>query len=79
MPGQGWNSRDLGYFFMLAQTGLEMVAPIGLGLLLDSYLGWRPWATVAGAALGLIVGIGHMVYLVNRHQNQPPASGPEDA
>lgn len=72
MPDPRWGSRDVQFQLVLAQTGLEMVAPIVLGLVLDSYFGWRPWATVAGVAVGLIGGIGHMVYLVNHHQDDPP-------
>jgi F0F1-type ATP synthase assembly protein I len=77
VAAQGWNTRDLQFYYLLAQTSFEMVAPIGLGLFLDWYFGWRPWATVAGAALGLVGGIGHMVILINRHQDEasPPDSG----
>ena len=72
MPVPGGNSRDMPFYLALAQTGLEMVVPIGVGVWLDSHFGWRPWATVAGAALGLVGGIGHMVYLVNHHPEEPP-------
>jgi F0F1-type ATP synthase assembly protein I len=60
--------RELRFYYTLAQTGLEMVIPIGIGALLDYYLGWTPWATVAGAVLGPVLGITHMVRLVNAYE-----------
>jgi F0F1-type ATP synthase assembly protein I len=56
----------LGYYFSLAQVGLEMVVPIGLGVWLQDEYGFRPWGVVVGAALGLIVGLTHLVVLSNR-------------
>ncbi|MBI1917907.1 MAG: AtpZ/AtpI family protein [Planctomycetes bacterium] len=58
--------RDLGRYFALAQVGLEMVAPIVLGLFLEARLGWAPWGVVVGAVLGLVGGLWHMVLLLNR-------------
>jgi F0F1-type ATP synthase assembly protein I len=58
--------KQLGAYFVLAQVGLEMVAPLVLGLLLDRYLGWTPWATITGAMLGLIGGVIHLVVLQGR-------------
>jgi F0F1-type ATP synthase assembly protein I len=66
MPQGPLNPRDLGRFVAIGQVGMEMVAPVGIGLALDHYLGWTPWATVAGACLGLVVGITHLVVLANR-------------
>lgn len=63
-PGAG-DQRDLGHYLALGQIGLEMVAPIALGWLLDSYFGWSPWAVVAGAALGLIGGLAHVVQMTS--------------
>ena len=43
---------ELGRYFALSQIGLEMVAPIGLGLALDYWLGSSPWgATIRLMAL----------------------------
>jgi hypothetical protein len=58
--------RDLGRYFALAQVGLEMVAPIVLGLYLDSQLGWAPWGVVGGAVFGLVGGLWHLIVLLNR-------------
>jgi F0F1-type ATP synthase assembly protein I len=69
------NSREMGYYFALAQIGLEMVAPIGLGLLLDYWLGWMPWATVICTVLGFVGGMIHLVVMVQRHdaeERRPP-------
>ncbi|HEX4591690.1 MAG TPA: AtpZ/AtpI family protein [Gemmataceae bacterium] len=68
--------RDLGYYFALAQTGLEMAAPVALGMVLDNYLGWAPWATAAGAVIGLAGGLTHMLIMLGRaeerHRPKPP-------
>ena len=64
------NPRDLGRYFALAQVGLEMVAPIVLGLFLDSRLGWTPWGVVLGAVFGLVGGLWHLVVLLNRFEKK---------
>ena len=46
-----------------------MVAPIGLGLLLDHYLNWMPWATIIGAVIGLVGGVFHLVKLTQPKKN----------
>ena len=43
------NSREMGRYFALAQVGLEMVVPIVIGVLADSYFGWGPWGVVVGS------------------------------
>lgn len=57
----------------LAQLGLEMVAPIGLGLLLDYQFGTMPWLTVAGAVLGFAGGMVHLVSVLGRKGRQDRA------
>ena len=43
---------DLGRYLAFGQVGLEMVFPIGLGMVLDRYLGWArggsPWGPCWG-------------------------------
>jgi F0F1-type ATP synthase assembly protein I len=56
----------------MGQVGLEMVAPIGLGLYLDNRYGWTPWGVTIGAVVGLVGGIGHLV-LMARQMDQPKA------
>lgn len=58
----------MGLYFTLAQVGMEMVAPLVGGLFLDDQFGWTPWATVIGAALGLVGGLVHLVMILNRPQ-----------
>jgi len=60
------NSRELGYYFALAQVGLEMAAPIVIGAVLDSYLDWSPWGVVVGAIVGFVGGLTHLIMMVNR-------------
>lgn len=60
------DSKEMGYYFTLATVGLEMVVPIGVGMVLDYYLNWRPWGAAAGAVLGLAGGLYHLIALSNR-------------
>ena len=60
------NRKDLGKALALSQIGMEMVVPIGLGLVIDYYFGCLPWATVVGAVLGLIGGLAHLVQLTKK-------------
>lgn len=73
MPDQPPSPRELGIYLTISQVGLEMVAPVGLGWLLDVWLGWQPWAIITGAVLGLIVGVTHLVMILDRN-NKPDAS-----
>jgi F0F1-type ATP synthase assembly protein I len=66
---------ELSRYFTISQVGLEMVAPIALGLLLDHYLGWSPWGLVGGAALGLCGGVAHLVHLVGKEDSPPDSRG----
>jgi F0F1-type ATP synthase assembly protein I len=56
----------------MAQVGIEMVAPIGLGVALDYWLGWTPWATVAGAVFGFVGGLVHLVSMMNKENRNGP-------
>ena len=80
MPERPVNPRELGFYVSLAQVGLEMVAPVGLGAILDASFGWTPWATVIGFALGFIGGFLHLLVLLKRHEEaerrKPPGQQP---
>jgi len=78
MPQGLPDPRQMGTYMLLAQVGLEMVAPLVLGLILDDRLGWTPWATVAGALLGLVGGVGHMVVILQRRNDSKPPHRPEE-
>jgi F0F1-type ATP synthase assembly protein I len=77
------DSRELGYYFALGAIGTEMVAPIGLGLLLDYFFNSLPWATVVCAVLGFTGGMVHLVLLVQKHdaeeerRRKPPGGSPQ--
>jgi F0F1-type ATP synthase assembly protein I len=66
--------KELGRYLALGQVGLEMVAPIIVGWVLDHYLGWSPWGLVGGAVLGLCGGLAHLVHLTNQEDR---ASSPK--
>ena len=72
MPLGPVNAREYGYYLSLAQVGMEMAAPIGLGLVLDHYLNWSPWGVVGGAVFGLVAGIAHLAVLANRRDDSDP-------
>lgn len=57
---------EMGRYAALSQIGLEMVAPIVVGLLLDRYFGLTPWALIVGAVLGLVGAFVHLVHLLNK-------------
>jgi F0F1-type ATP synthase assembly protein I len=65
--------KEMGYYFTLATVGLEMVAPIGVGMVLDYYLNWRPWGAVGGVVLGLVGGLYHLIVLANRQNGTAPS------
>jgi hypothetical protein len=67
------DSRELGFYFALAQIGLEMVAPLLLGVFLDAAFDWHPWATVSGALFGFIGGLTHLIMMVQRHDRAGPS------
>jgi len=71
--------RELGILFALGQVGMEMVVPIGAGYLADRALGTLPWLAASGAILGFVVGIVHLVVLVNKLDRSDSATGPDDS
>ncbi len=76
MPERPQDPRELGYYMTLAQIGMEMAAPAGIGLALDYYFGWRPWGVVCGAVFGLIAGLAHLIKLSNQ-QDDSGSSRPQ--
>jgi len=80
MPDQVPNSRESGFHWALAQLGLEMVAPMGIGIYLDSRFDWTPWATVVGFVFGFVGGFLHLLVLLKQHdkdeRRQPPGESP---
>jgi Putative F0F1-ATPase subunit Ca2+/Mg2+ transporter len=80
MPGGPPDRKEMGYYLALAQVGVEMVAPIGLGLALDLWLGWLPVATFIGLVVGFGGGLYHLVTMVRQHDAEerrgPPGEAP---
>lgn len=75
LPDPGTRN-EMGRYLQIAQVGFEMVVPVGLGMAADNYLGWSPWGILGGAALGLTVGLVHLVHLANRQDDLPDSGGP---
>jgi F0F1-type ATP synthase assembly protein I len=74
----GGDPREMRRYMALAQVGWEMVAPIGIGLLIDYFFGWLPWATVVCSVLGFVGGMVHLVLLAqksNADERKPPEGG----
>jgi F0F1-type ATP synthase assembly protein I len=73
MPAGSEEPRKFGLYLALGQAGLEMVAPLGLGVWLDWLLGWTPWLTLCGIVIGFVGGLTHMIVIANR-LNSPDAA-----
>ena len=73
MQPESNDPKDLGFYFSLSQVGMEMVAPVAVGAVLDHKLAWAPWGTIVGALLGLGLGMTHLIVLLSgRNRRQPP-------
>ncbi len=84
MPKGLPDSQEMGFYLALAQSGMEMVAPMILGVVLDRTFGWTPWATVIGFVFGFVGGFLHLIVMLQRHDAQKQerkdaADGPGDA
>ena len=69
-------NRELGFYLALSQVGFEMVAPMGLGIALDWYFGWSPWALVIGFVLGFVGGFIHLLTMLKQHEDDEKKQGP---
>ncbi len=77
LPGSQ-DPKELGFYFALSQVGMEMVAPVALGALLDHYLHWAPWGTIVGAVLGLVGGMSHLIVLLNSRSREKSSQQSQD-
>ncbi len=66
MTEQRPDPKEVGFYFALAQVGLEMVLPAVGGLLVDIYGGTMPWGVLIGAVLGFVGGFYHLLLMVNQ-------------
>jgi F0F1-type ATP synthase assembly protein I len=78
LTGPPDSRNEFGSYLALAQVGLEMVVPIGVGMALDHYFHWTPWATTVGAVLGLAGGLTHLVLWVMRDGGAGPSQRRQD-
>jgi len=67
------DSKEFGRYLALGQVGLEMVAPIAVGLVADRYFGCGPWGLIIGAALGLGGWLVHLVHQANKMNASDPS------
>jgi F0F1-type ATP synthase assembly protein I len=73
--------KELGRYLALANVGLEMVVPIGVGAALDHYLDWAPWGAAGGAVFGLVLGLTHVILMsrneeARERRDRPPRENP---
>ena len=57
---------QLAFYAELSQVGVEIAAPIGLGAVLDSWLGISPWLVVIGTIGGFAGAMFHLLKIVGR-------------
>lgn len=79
MPLGLGDSKELRFYMALAQVGVEFVAPLVVGVLLDLKFDWQPWGTILGGLLGFVGGMYHLVTLANRpkpNDQAGPREGP---
>ena len=62
--------KELGRYLALANVGLEMVVPVGVGVALDHYFNWAPWGAAGGAVLGLALGVTHLVMMSSKENKR---------
>ena len=60
---------DRKYMGLGIQAGISVAFYLGLGLLLDKWLGTLPWLTLAGAAVG-IIGMFYLFIRMNKALNE---------
>jgi F0F1-type ATP synthase assembly protein I len=79
MAARAPDPKVMGHYLALAQVGMEMVVPAGIGLWLDKTFDWRPWGVIVGAGLGLFLGMLHLIVLLGRRQDQDSTRRKPDA
>jgi F0F1-type ATP synthase assembly protein I len=72
MPDEQPPTRDFGAVLVIGGVGVEIVASILVGAVLDSYMNWAPWGILTGLVVGFTGGMLHLIVLMRRF------SGPSD-
>ena len=67
---------EMGRYAAFAQVGLEMVAPVAVGVWVDLHFDIMPWCTAVGAFLGFTGGLLHIFVMLKQFENDRP-NGPE--
>jgi hypothetical protein len=67
MPLGRPDPKELGFYYSLAQVGMEMVVPVALGVWLGDYLGSMIAGAISGAVIGFGVGLTHLLVLLKQH------------
>ena len=64
-------------YALASQVGVEMVAPLVIGLVFDSYQGTSPVGAVCGAVLGFVGGMVHLFVVASKSGGRrgPDAKG----
>jgi F0F1-type ATP synthase assembly protein I len=75
MPSSFPDPKEMGRWMALSQIGMEMVAPIVLGAVIDYYLNCSPWGAAIGVIVGFFGGIAHLLMMVNQNQDSD-STGP---
>ena len=79
MPLIPGHRRTLGRAMALTQVPMEMVGLLVLGLVGDYYLHTTPWLSVVGAVLGFVVGLSHLVIIVNQMNKDESSESPRES
>ncbi len=74
-PSENPDPRDLGFYYSLANVGMEMVIPTALGLVVDHYVGTMPWITIVLTVFGFVGGLVHLVVLLQMKAKKDEESG----
>ncbi|GIW83065.1 MAG: hypothetical protein KatS3mg105_4872 [Gemmatales bacterium] len=69
-----FDPKEVGFYFSLAQIGMEMVAPVVVGVLLDRQFDWTPWGAIAGAVLGFVSAFVHLLALLRQREKDQSRS-----
>ncbi len=59
-PTQQWG--------IASSAGSSLVGPVILGVLLDTQLGWTPWATLTGIFVGLLGCVAILIRMTKRSE-----------
>ena len=79
MIGQSPDPKEVGFLYALGQVGMEMVAPIAVGVYLDYRLEWTPWLTCVGVLFGFVGGMIHLLVLLKRKEEADRKRGKQES